>query len=74
MSKVFTEAQVISAMSAAERLYPPPEPGVLSKPVSVIAGVFGEMVYMRVTTHEVLDTKICDLIEGFLNAKSDAVA
>ncbi len=74
MTKVFTEAEVMSAMNAAERLHPPPEPGVLSKPVSDIAGVFGEMVYLRAVTYEVVDARLIELIEGFLNAKPGEVA
>lgn len=59
-------------MSAAERAHPPPAPGVLSKPVSMIAGVFGEMAYQKIQEISVTDDKLCELIEGFLNVKIDA--
>lgn len=66
MSKVFTETQLIAAMQAAERANPPPASGVLSRPVSKIAGVFGALVYQRVESIAVEEPEVGALIEQYL--------
>lgn len=62
----YTEQQIVEAMSAAERAHPAPGAGCLSKEVSRIADIFGAMAYQRVTTFEVTDPGLVQLIDQFL--------
>lgn len=66
MAAVFSERDLMTAMARAELAHPPPEVGVLSKPVSVIAGVFANMLYLKISEIEVVDERLCLLINGFL--------
>lgn len=66
MPKSYTDEQLVTALTAAERRYPPAAPGTLSKEVSKIAGPFGELVYQRVAAIEIDDESTRALIDQLL--------
>lgn len=69
MSQVFEHQQLLAALTNAEKRFPSPGLHQMSKEVSRIGGLFGEMAYQRKMSLEISDASTCELINGLLNEK-----
>lgn len=66
---IYSMDQITAAMKAAEKAHPMPEKHTLSKEVSRIADVYGDMVFRHVQETEVTNAALCALIDEHLAQK-----